>query len=97
MLKVCKENTIEDLINQTVPAHIQLTAENRKGQDELLGEPVSEQTALNFIKEISKKNILHKNYLGGGYNPTFVPPTVLRNVLENPVWYTSYTPYQVKF
>lgn len=96
MLKICKENSIEDLIKKTVPSNILLTEEQSNQQNKLLGEPLSEQTAINFLKEISKKNILNKNYIGGGYNPVFVPPVVLRNVLENPVWYTSYTPYQVK-
>ena len=95
MLKTCGQNTIEDLIKETVPLNIFLTKEQRNEQDTILGEPISEQTALNYLKEISKKNILHKNYIGEGYNPVIVPPVVLRNVLENPAWYTSYTPYQV--
>jgi len=95
MLKTCKQNTVEDLINDTVPSNIFLTEEQKNQQNKILGEPISEETSLNYLKEIAKKNILNKNYIGGGYNPVIVPPVVLRNVLENPVWYTSYTPYQV--
>ena len=95
MLKICNQNTMEDLIKETVPSNIFLSEEKRNEQNKFLGEPISEQVALSFIKEISKKNILHKNYIGEGYNPVFVPPVVLRLVLENPIWYTSYTPYQV--
>ena len=83
------------LINDTVPSNIHLTETAKKGQNEVLGEPVSEFVALNFLKEIAQKNVLYKNYIGNGYNPVIVPPVVLRNVLENPAWYTSYTPYQV--
>lgn len=95
MLKVVKSESIDSLINDTVPSSIFLDKEAVKNQQDVLGEPISEYSALKYIKEIASKNILHKNYIGGGYNPVIVPPVVLRNVLENPAWYTSYTPYQV--
>jgi glycine dehydrogenase len=95
MLKVVKVNSLEELINQTVPKNIMLSEENKKGQENYLGSPISEYSALKYLKEVASKNILFKNYIGCGYNPVIVPPVVLRNVLENPAWYTSYTPYQV--
>lgn len=96
MLSTIKYDSLEKLISDTVPANILLSESAKKNQDEVLGEPVSEHTALNYLKQIAKKNKVFKNYIGNGYNPVIVPPVVLRNVLENPAWYTSYTPYQVK-
>src|SRR5689334_1305566 len=95
MLKVVNNKSLEDMIDQTVPDNILLKEENKLSQVNVLGAPVSEGTALNYLREIAKKNVLNKNYIGCGYNPVIVPPVVLRNVLENPAWYTSYTPYQV--
>jgi len=95
MLSAIKYESLEKLIEDTLPANIILSESVKKGQNEVLGEPVSEFAALNYLKEISKKNKVFKNYIGNGYNPVIVPPVVLRNVLENPAWYTSYTPYQV--
>ncbi len=97
MLNAFNYDSMESLIRDTVPHNILLSKEARDGQDKVLGEPVSEFTALNYLKDIAKKNKLYKNYIGNGYNPVIVPPVVLRNVLENPAWYTSYTPYQVYF
>lgn len=95
MLSTIKYDSLDKLIADTVPANILLSESAKKGQLEVLGDPVSEFTALNCLREISKKNKIFKNYIGNGYNPVIVPPVVLRNVLENPAWYTSYTPYQV--
>ncbi len=96
MLSAIKYDSLEKLIEDTVPANILLSDSAKKNQNEVLGEPVSEFTALNYLREIARKNKVFKNYIGNGYNPVIVPPVVLRNVLENPAWYTSYTPYQVK-
>lgn len=96
MLRTLNYSSIEELTSATVPSTILLSEESKKNQDEVLGEPVSEFTALNYLKDIAQKNVLNKNYIGCGYNPVIVPPVVLRNILENPAWYTSYTPYQVK-
>ncbi len=97
MLSAIKYESLEKLIADTVPANILLSESAIKGQNDVLGEPVSEFTALNFLRQVASKNKVHKNYIGNGYNPVIVPPVVLRNVLENPAWYTSYTPYQVKY
>jgi glycine dehydrogenase len=96
MLKTCKTESLESLIKETVPSNIVLKKESIEDQKKTLGEPISELTALQYLKDIASKNIVNKNYIGGGYNPVIVPPVVLRNVLENPAWYTSYTPYQAE-
>lgn len=96
MVKVIKVDSVETLIKETVPANILLKPESVQEQIKTLGEPISESTALSYLKEIAQKNKLNKNYIGSGYNPVIVPPVVLRNVLENPSWYTSYTPYQAE-
>ena len=59
-----------------------------------LGEPTPEAQALARLKAMAKKNQVMKSYIGLGYHDTIIPPVILRNVLENPGWYTAYTPYQ---
>jgi glycine dehydrogenase len=77
-----------DLIQQTVPESILLS-------DALsIGNPVTEVEALAELKQIAAKNQLNKNFMGMGYYGTLVPGVIQRNVLENPAWYTAYTPYQ---
>ena len=58
------------------------------------GEPQSEFAAINRLRAIANKNKVFKSYIGLGYHDTIIPPVILRNVLENPGWYTAYTPYQ---
>jgi glycine dehydrogenase len=96
MLTYIRTTSLGSLIKETVPDSILLKPESIKDQQKTLGNPLSEYTALNDLREISKQNKLFKNYIGCGYHPTIVPPVVLRNVLENPAWYTSYTPYQAE-
>ena len=57
---------------------------------------VSEQQALTELKEIAEKNVVKRTLIGRGYYGTITPPVILRNVFENPAWYTSYTPYQAE-
>ena len=88
MLKELNYKSLDDLIKSTVPEKIQL-------KDELnIGESNSEYEALRKLKTISKKNEIYSNFIGMGYYGTYTPYVILRNILENPGWYTSYTPYQ---
>ena len=80
--------SLDELINNTVPKNILL-------KDQLsIGEPNSEYEALRKLRLISKKNKIYSNYIGMGYYGTYTPNVVVRNIFENPGWYTSYTPYQ---
>ncbi|MBL0232205.1 MAG: aminomethyl-transferring glycine dehydrogenase [Chitinophagaceae bacterium] len=90
MLKVIGEKSLEDLVNKTVPSNIRM--------EQALDIPsaMSENEYLQHIKDISVKNKLFKNYIGQGYYDTIVPSVILRNVFENPGWYTQYTPYQAE-
>ena len=88
MLNELGFKNLDDLISKTVPENILL-------KEELdIGEPNSEYEALRKLKGISKKNKIYSNFIGMGYYGTFTPYVILRNILENPGWYTSYTPYQ---
>jgi len=88
MLKEVGYNSLEDLMKNTVPEKILL-------KDELkIEEPLSENDALKKLKIISKQNKIFRNFIGMGYYNSFTPNVILRNILENPGWYTSYTPYQ---
>lgn len=90
MLKTIGVNSLEDLINQTVPANIRMQGELN------LPSAMSEAEYLSHIKEVSLKNKIFKNYIGQGYYDTITPSVILRNVFENPAWYTQYTPYQAE-
>ncbi|NOT51750.1 MAG: glycine dehydrogenase (aminomethyl-transferring), partial [Chitinophagaceae bacterium] len=90
MLKKIGVKSLNELIDQTVPASIRM--------DKPLNIPssMSEHEYLKHIKEVSLKNKLFKTYIGQGYYDTIVPSVILRNVFENPGWYTQYTPYQAE-
>ena len=90
MLKTIGEESLDDLINKTIPQSIRLKS--------LLNIPaaVSENEYLALTKEMSLKNILYKSFIGQGYYGTITPSVILRNVFENPGWYTQYTPYQAE-
>jgi len=79
---------INELISQTVPEKILFKGELN------IGEPNSEYEALRILKGISRKNQIYSNFIGMGYYGTYTPNVIIRNILENPGWYTSYTPYQ---
>ncbi len=90
MLKTIGINTLEELVAKTVP-------ENIKSPRELsVPEAMSEAAYLQHIKEIGSKNIVAKNFIGQGYYGTHTPSVILRNIFENPGWYTQYTPYQAE-
>ncbi len=90
MLETIGVDSLEQLIFETVPDDIRL----KKGLN--LDEPMTEYEYLNHILELSKKNKVFKSYIGLGYHPTIVPAVIQRNILENPGWYTAYTPYQAE-
>ena len=88
MLNELGYKDIKELISKTVPENIHFK------DDLTIGEPNSEYEALRKLKNISKQNKIYSNFLGMGYYGTYIPNVILRNILENPGWYTSYTPYQ---
>lgn len=90
MLNVIGVSSIDELVNQTVPPSI------RMERDLDLPAAMSEAEYLNHIKEVSLKNKVFKNYIGQGYYDTITPSVILRNIFENPAWYTQYTPYQAE-
>mgnify|MGYP001098912112 CR=1 FL=1 len=90
MLKTIGVGSLEELVNRTVPPAIRMKHELD------LPPAMSENQYLEHIKEISLKNQLFKNYIGQGYYDTITPSVILRNVFENPGWYTQYTPYQAE-
>ena len=79
---------LETLLGQTVPASI------RQAEPLDFGEPLSEQAFLAHMREIAAENSVVTSLIGQGYHGTVTPPVIQRNVLENPAWYTAYTPYQ---
>ncbi|MEM8566587.1 MAG: aminomethyl-transferring glycine dehydrogenase subunit GcvPA, partial [Bacteroidota bacterium] len=90
MLKMVGANSIDELIDQTIPQAIRL----KKELDLPLAK--SEYEFVNDFKKLAQKNKIFKSYIGAGYYNTIVPPVILRNILENPGWYTAYTPYQAE-
>ncbi|MEH2119540.1 aminomethyl-transferring glycine dehydrogenase [Nostoc sp.] len=88
MLKVLGFSSLDALINQTVPQGIRLKRSLK------LPEPESEYAALASLKKVAAKNQVFRSYIGMGYYDSITPPVIGRNILENPGWYTAYTPYQ---
>ncbi len=90
MLDIIGVNSLEELIDKTVPPAIRL-------QNELnIPAAVSEFEYLNDLKKVAVKNKLYKTYIGQGYYNTITPSVILRTIFENPGWYTQYTPYQAE-
>ena len=83
-------STIDELVREIVPDSILLRGDSN------LPEGCSEQEALTELKDIASHNIVKRSLIGQGYYGTITPPVILRNVFENPAWYTSYTPYQAE-
>lgn len=90
MLKSCGLSSLEELTDVTVPAHIRLNGKMT------LEDPMSETEALAHLEQMISKNQVKKSFIGMGYYETITPGVILRNILENPGWYTSYTPYQAE-
>ena len=90
MLKKIGASTLDELINQTVPASI------RKAEPLKIGRGMNEFEMVNHLKAIASQNKIFKSFIGQGYYNTITPGVIQRNILENPGWYTSYTPYQAE-
>ena len=90
MLQTIGIYSLEELLGKTIPASI------RNDQPLDIAGPVSEYEYLSTLKSIASKNKVFKSYIGQGYYNTIVPSVILRNVFENPGWYTQYTPYQAE-
>ncbi|NEO53571.1 MAG: aminomethyl-transferring glycine dehydrogenase [Okeania sp. SIO3B5] len=90
MLTVLSVSSLDDLIDKTVPQVI------RYEKPLNLSKSLSESAALTKIKEIASKNQVFRSFIGMGYYDCITPPVILRNILENPGWYTAYTPYQAE-
>ncbi len=90
MLAEMGESSLDELIDKIIPAHIRLD----KPLD--LDEPLTEREMFLRMKELAAKNKIFDSYIGLGYYPTVMPAVIQRNILENPGWYTQYTPYQAE-
>lgn len=90
MLAIIKAESVDDLVNKTVPESIRSTSP--------LDVPaaISEAEMLRLLRRMSEENDVYKNYIGQGYYDTYTPSVILRNIFENPGWYTQYTPYQAE-
>jgi len=90
MLEKMGVGSVKELIDQTIPATIRVSKELS------LDAPLSEYEFFKHIKKVASQNKLYKTYIGMGYYNTVTPAVIQRNILENPSWYTSYTPYQAE-
>ena len=90
MLKTVRVDSLDQLIYETIPDDIRLK------EDLNLPEALSEYEYLNHINQLGNKNKVFKSYIGLGYHEAILPSVIQRNILENPGWYTAYTPYQAE-
>ena len=90
MLKAIGSDSIEALVSETIPKSI---LSNKQLN---LGKEVSEHDLAQLSKKIAAKNKVFRSFIGQGYSGTKVPAVIQRNILENPGWYTQYTPYQAE-
>ena len=90
MLKTVGVDSLDQLIYETIPDDIRLK------EDLNLPEALSEYEYLNHINQLGNKNKVFKSYIGLGYHEAILPSVIQRNILENPGWYTAYTPYQAE-
>ena len=90
MLSACGAASLDQLIEETIPSKIRLSKELD------LEEAMTEYEYLGHIKNLASKNKIYKSHIGLGYNNTITPSVIKRNILENPGWYTAYTPYQAE-
>ena len=90
MLEAIGVDSVEKLIQETVPQSIRLTEKLE------IDPPISEYKFIEHLKGLASRNKVYKSYIGLGYHPTHTPAVIQRNILENPGWYTQYTPYQAE-
>ena len=90
MFQTIGVENLNALIQETIPGEIQLKKPLQ------LDDPISEPEFLNHLQALSRKNKVFKNYIGLGYHDSVTPSVIKRNILENPGWYTAYTPYQAE-
>jgi len=90
MLTALELDSVEELLSQTLPEQIRLD------HPLALPEGISEHRFLNELRALADENELFETYIGMGYHPTVTPAVIQRNILENPGWYTAYTPYQAE-
>ncbi|XP_022996456.1 glycine dehydrogenase (decarboxylating), mitochondrial-like [Cucurbita maxima] len=92
MAELCGFESLDSLVDATVPKSIRLQSMKFSKFDEGL----TENQMIEHMQNLASKNKIFKSYIGMGYYNTFVPPVILRNIMENPAWYTQYTPYQAE-
>ena len=90
ILNTLNVSSLEELIEETLPKEI------KRKETFSLPSPLSEEETLKRAKDLAKKNKVFKSYIGQGYYPCHTPAVIKRNILENPLWYTPYTPYQAE-
>ena len=90
MLKVIGVTSIDQLISETIPSDIRLK------EDLDLPDAMDEASYLRELRNIAAQNKIYRSYIGLGYSNTITPGVIQRNILENPGWYTAYTPYQAE-
>jgi glycine dehydrogenase len=90
MLQEVGFSSLDSLIESTIPSRI------RRDTPLNLPQPLSETAALTYLKQIASQNQLFRSFIGMGYHDCITPPVIQRNILENPGWYTAYTPYQAE-
>ena len=90
MLEKIGVSSLDELINKTIPTNIRLK------ESLPLAEPMTEREYAEHITNLAAQNKLYTSYIGMGWYDSITPAVIQRNVFENPVWYTSYTPYQAE-
>ena len=90
MLKAIGVESVEKLIQETIPQSIRLTEKLE------IDPPISEYKFIEHLKDLANRNKVYKSYIGLGYHQTHTPAVIQRSILENPGWYTQYTPYQAE-
>ncbi len=90
MLETIHVDSLDQLIDETIPAQIRIA------EDLKIPEAISEHEYFRALDKIAQKNVIAKNFIGHGYYGTITPSVILRNIFQNPGWYTQYTPYQAE-